>query len=58
MPDAHQAAQGIVEVALLEEFVGEARQQVVDIEIGELLGAVPPRVVVPCRHGDAYLRPR
>ncbi len=57
-PRTHQAAEGVVEVALFEEFVGQAGQQVVDVEVGELLGAVPPRVVVPCRHGGSYLRPR
>ena len=44
---SQQAAQRVVEVAAGQEVVGQARQQVVGVEVGELLGAVPPRVVVP-----------
>ena len=60
---AQEAAQRVVEVAAGQEVVGEAGQQVVGVEVGELLGAVPFRVVVAGAHGRvllprAYLRPR
>ena len=45
-----QSPQRVVEVAPREEVVGEAGQQVVRIEVGELLGAVPLRIVVPGAH--------
>ncbi len=63
---AQHAAQRVVEVAPGQQVVGEGRQQVVGIEVGELLGAVPFRVVVAGAHvrvlsvasPPAYLRPR
>ncbi len=47
---AQQAPQRVVEVAPGQEVVGEPGQQVVGIEVGELLGAVPFRVVVAGAH--------
>ena len=50
-PAAKQPAQRVIEVAAGQEVVGEARQQLVGVEVGELLGAVPFRVVVVGAHG-------
>ena len=69
---AQQAAQRVVEVTAGQEVVGQAGQEVVGVEVGELLGAVPPGVVeVDAAHGligarvigslgssARYLRPR
>ena len=60
---AQETAQRVVEVAAGQEVVGEAGQQVVGVEVGELLGAVPFRIVVAGAHGRVlpagfYLRPR
>ncbi len=49
---AQQAAQRVVEVAAGQQVVGQAGQEVVGVEVGELLGAVPPGVVeVDAAHG-------
>ena len=56
---AQQPAQRVVEVAARQQVVGQAGQQVVGVEVGELLGAVPLRVVVAgASPACAYLRPR
>ena len=62
---AQEAAQRVVEVTAGEQVVGQARQQVVGVEVGELLGAVPLGIVVADAHvcaspfgRDRYLRPR
>ena len=61
---AQEPPERVVEVTAGEEVVGEAGQQVVGVEVGELLGAVPFRVVVADAHRCAslacwlYLRPR
>ena len=47
---AQQAAQRVVEITPGEEVVGEAGQQVVGVEVGEFLGAVPFRIVVAGAH--------
>ena len=52
---AQEPAQGVVEVTARQQVVGEAGQQVVGVEVGELLGAVPFGVVVLDAH--APLRP-
>ena len=43
-PVLEQAAQGGVELAVVEQVVGELGQQVVGVELEALLGAVPPGV--------------
>ena len=48
---AQETTQRVVEVTAGEEVVGEPRQEVVGVEVGELLGAVPFRVVVAGAHG-------
>ena len=47
---AQEAAERVVEVTAGEQVVGQAGEQVVGIEVGELLGAVPFRVVVADAH--------
>ena len=47
---AQQPPQGVVEVAAGQQVVGQAGQQVVGVEVGELLRAVPAPVVVAGGH--------
>ena len=54
---AQQAPECVIEVTAGEEVVGEPGQQVVGVEVGELLGAVPFAVVVAGAHVSASLRP-
>jgi len=46
----HEPAQGVVEVAVVQEVVGDLREDVVRVEIEPGLGPVPLRIVVPGRH--------
>ena len=51
----HHPPQGGVEVAVVEQVVGELVEQRVGVELEPLLRAVPPRVGEPSRPcGDAY----
>jgi hypothetical protein len=52
---SEEAPQRVVEVTAGEEVVGEPGQQVVGVEVGEFLGAVPFRIVVAGAHGRALL---
>ena len=63
---AQEPPQRVVEVTTREQVLGEAGEQLVRIEVGEFLGAVPFRVVVAILTGAPpvsvpaalYLRPR
>src|SRR6185312_12347334 len=45
-PTAQQPPERVVEVTAREQVVGQSGEEVVGIEVGEVLGAVPFRVVV------------
>ncbi len=52
---SEEAPQRVVEVTAGQQVVGEPGQQVVGVEVGELLGAVPFRIVVAGAHVRALL---
>ena len=49
-PVLQEAAEGGVELAVVEEVVGELGQEGVGVELEALLGAVPPGVAERARH--------
>ena len=56
-PVLEQAAEGGVELAVVEEVVGELGQQGVGVELEALLGAVPPGVAERAGHARALPAP-
>ena len=53
----HEATEGGVDVAVVQEVVGEVVEQGVGIEIEPFLGAVPARVGEPTGHGRTLSPP-
>ena len=50
-PVVHQSPQGGVDIPVLDQVVGNRRQDVVGVRLEPALRPIPPRVRVPERHG-------